>query len=101
MRWRSVLQERCIFPHYAVRASFSVGRWSAKVCLPARSSVLWPAAWVSCLDKSKGSKSVEVRRIWEVYDESLSFIPPFLRGIRSSLLAGDVSYAWRIWSFFC
>ena len=30
--------------------------------------------------------SVEVRRIWEVYDESLSFIPPaFWRGIRSSL----------------
>ena len=101
LRWCSVLQERWILPHYAVRASFSVGRWSAKVCLPVRSSVLWPAAWVSCVDKSRGSKSVEVRRIWEVYDESLSFIPPaFWRGIRSSLLAGDVSYAWRIWSFF-
>ena len=69
--------------------------------MPVRSSVLWPAAWVSCVDRSRGSKSVEVRRIWEVYDESLSFIPPaFWRGIRSSLLAGDVSYAWRIWSFF-
>ena len=88
-------------PHYAVRASFSVGRWSAKACLPVRFSVLWPAAWVSCVDKSRGSKSVEVRRIWEVYDESLSFIPPaFWGGIRSSLLAGDVSSAWRIWSFF-
>ena len=31
----------------------------------------------------------------------MSFIPPaFWRGIRSSLLAGDVSSAWRIWSFF-
>ena len=101
LRWCSVLQERWILPHYAVRASFSVGRWSAEVCLPVRSSVLWPAAWVSCVDKSRGSKSVEVRRIWEVYDESLSFIPPaFWRGIRSSLLAGDVSYAWRVWSFF-
>ena len=101
LRWCSVLQERWILPHYAVRASFSVGRWSAKVCLPVRSSVLWPAAWVSCVDKSRGSKSLEVRRIWEVYDESLSFIPPaFWRGIRSSLRAGDVSYAWRIWSFF-
>ena len=101
LRWCSVLQERWILPHYAVRASFSVGRWSARVCLPVRSSVLWPAAWVSCVDKSRGSKSVEVRRIWEVYDESLSFIPPaFWRGIRSSLLAGDVSSAWRIWSFF-
>ena len=100
LRWCSVLQERWIFPHYAVRASFSVGRWSAKACLPVRFSVLWPAAWVSCADKSRSSKSVEVRRIWEVYDESLSLVPPaFWEGIRSSLLAGDVSSAWRIWSF--
>ena len=101
LRWCSVLQERWILPHYAVRASFSMSRWSAKACLPARFSVLWPAAWVSCADKSRGSKSVEVRRIWEVYDDSLSFIPPaFWRGIHSSLLAGDVSSPWRIWSFF-
>ena len=80
---------------------FSVGRWSARVCLHVRPSVLWPAARVSCVVKSRSSKSVEVRRIWEVYDESLSFIPPaFWQGIRSSLLAGDVSSAWRIWSFF-
>ena len=41
-----------------------------------------------------------VRRIWEVYDESLSLVhPAFWEGIRSSLLAGDVSAAWSIWSF--
>ena len=35
-----------------------------------------------------------------MYDESLSLVPPaFWEGIRSSLLAGDVSSAWRIWSF--
>ena len=91
LRWCSVLQERWILLHYAIRASFSVGRWSATVCLPVRFSVLWPAAWVSCVDKSRGSKSVEIRRIWEVCDESLSFVrPTFWRGIRSSLLAGDV-----------
>ena len=40
-----------------------------------------------------GAKSVEVRRIWEVYDESLSLVhPAFWEGIRSSFLAGD---------FFC
>ena len=88
-------------PHYAVRASFSMGRWSAKACLPVRFSVLWPAAWVPYADKSRSSKSVEVRRIWDVYDESLSLVhPAFWEGIRSSLLAGDVSSAWRIWSFF-
>ena len=100
MRWCSVLQGRWILPHYAVRASFSMGHWSARVCLPTRSFVLWPAAWVACSDKSRSSKSVEVRRTWEVYDESLSLVhPAFFEGIRSSLLAGDVSSAWSIWSF--
>ena len=92
LRWCSVLQDRWILPHYAVR--------SARVCLPTRFSVLWPAAWVACSDKSRSSKSVEVRRIWEVYDESLlSVHPAFWEGVRSSLLAGDVSSAWSIWSF--
>ena len=68
--------------------------------MPARFSVLWPAAWVTCLDKSWSSKSVEVRRIWEMYDESLSFVhPAFWEGVRSSPLAGDVSSAWSISSF--
>ena len=41
-----------------------------------------------------------VRRIWEVYDESLlSVHPAFWEGVRSSLLADDVSSAWSIWSF--
>ena len=67
--------------------------------MPARFPVLWPAAWVPCADKSRSSKSVEVRRIWEVYDESLSLVhPAFWEGIRSSLLARDSS-AWSIWSF--
>ena len=79
-RWCSVLQDRWILPHYAVRASFSMGRWSARVCLPARFSVLWPASWVACSDKSRSSRSVEVRRIWEVYDESLSPVRSCLLG---------------------
>ena len=100
LRWCSVLQDRWILPRYAVGASFPMGRWSARVCLPTWFSALWPAAWVACSDKSRSSKSAEVRRFWEVYDESLSLVhPAFWEGIRSSLLAGDVSSAWRIWSF--
>ena len=52
------------------------------------------------MDKSGGSKSAEVRRIWEVYDESLLLVHPAIwEGVRSGLLAGDVSSAWSIWSF--
>ena len=65
-----------------------------------RFSVLGPASWVACSDKSRSSRSVEVRRIWDVYDEFLSLVPPaFWEGVRSSILAGDVSSAWRVWSF--
>ena len=98
--WCKVLRDRWVLPHYAVRASFSMGRWSARARLPVRFSVLWPAAWVACSDRSRGSNSVEVRRIWEVYDECLlSVHPAFWEGVRSSLLAGDVSSAWSVWSF--
>ena len=97
LEWCTVLLDRWVLPHYAVRASFSLGRWSARACLPVRFSVLWPAAWVACSDGSRGSKSVGVRRIWEVYDESLlSVHPAFWEGVRSSLLAGDVSSARRV-----
>ena len=33
LRWCSVLRDRWVLLHYAVRASFSVGRWSARACL--------------------------------------------------------------------
>ena len=35
---------------------------------------LWPASWLPPIDKSRGSKSVEVQRVWEVYDERLQFM---------------------------
>ena len=46
-----------------------------------------------------GSKSVEVRRVWEVYDDRLQFMSQrdaFL--LNESLDAGDVSEAWLVWS---
>ena len=87
LKWCKVLQDRWVLAHYAVRASVSMGRWSARVCQPARFS----AAWVTCLGKSGSSKSSEVRRIWE--DESLLLVDPaFWEGVRSALLAGDVFF---------
>ena len=32
-----------------------------------------PASWLPAVDKSRSSKSVEVQRVWEVYDERLQF----------------------------
>ena len=32
---------------------------------------LWPASWLPAVEKSRGSKSVEVQTVWEVYHERL------------------------------
>ena len=89
-----------MLPHHSVRASFRMGRWPARFCQPIRYSVIWPAALVSAKDKTRSSKSAEVRRIWEVYDECLQVVHPgFWEEIRTALLAGDVSLAWNAWFF--
>ena len=69
-------------------------------CLPARVTSLWPASWTSFLDKTRSCRSTEVGRIWEVCDKHLQYVPRvFLDGIWAALGAGDVSTAWRVWSF--
>ena len=51
------------------------------------------------VDETRGSKSAEVRRVWEVYDERLQFMSrrdAFL--LNQSLGLDDVSMAWTVWS---
>ena len=51
------------------------------------------------VDKSRGSKSVEVQRVWEIYDDRLQY----MSGQDASLLdqsldRSNVSLAWSVWS---
>ena len=51
------------------------------------------------VDKSRGSKSVEVQRVWEIYDDRLQYMSgqdAYLLG--QSLDRNDVSLAWSVWS---
>ena len=60
---------------------------------------LWPASWLPAVDKGRGSESVEVQRVWEIYDARLQFMSR--QGallLSESLIAGDVSQAWLVWS---
>ena len=60
---------------------------------------LWPASWLPAIDKRRGSKSVDVRRVWEVYDERLQFVSQQdALSLDESLNDGDVSRAWLVWS---
>ena len=67
-----VQDDRWIAPHLAVRAFFDCCRWTGRVTQPLLCTPLWPASWLSAVDKSGSSKSVEVQRVWEAYDERLS-----------------------------
>ena len=69
-----VRHDRWISPHLAVRTLFDYNRWCCMVNQPVRFSPLWLASWLPAVDKSRGSKSVEVRKVWEIHDDRLQFM---------------------------
>ena len=91
--------DRWIAPHLAVRTLFDCCRWSCRVTQPVQRAPLWPAAWLPAIDKGRGSKSVEVQRVWVVYDERLQYMSrQDAIWLDESVDAGDVSRAWLVWS---
>ena len=94
-----VQPDRWIAPHLAVRALFDYGRWESWVTQPVRCTPLWPASWLPVVDKTRGSKSAEVQRVWEVNDERLQFMSGQDASLfHESLDSDDVSLAWSVWS---
>ena len=94
-----VCGDRWLQPHLAVRSWFDACRWTARVTQPFRYTPVWPACWIHAVDRSRGSRSAEVRKVWEVYDERLAFIPASdTLCLEDALQAGDLSQAWRVWS---
>ena len=63
-----------IAPHLAVRTFFDCCRWTCRVTQPVQRTPIWRASWLPAVDKGRSSKSVEVQRVWEVYDERLQFM---------------------------
>ena len=94
-----VQPDRWVAPHLAVRTLFDCVRWTCRVTQPVHRTPLWPASCLPAVEKSRGSKSVEVQRVWEVHDDRLQFMArhdALLLG--ESLGADDVSKAWLVWS---
>ena len=88
-----------IVPHLAVRTHFECCRWTCRVTQLVQRTPLWPASWLPVLDKSRGSKSVEVRRAWETDDDRLQFMAGVnAQQLDESLDVGDVSRARLVWS---
>ena len=60
---------------------------------------LLAASWTSAVDKSRNSKSAEVRDIWDIDDHILQFIPgDDAGGIDGALIDRDADLAWETWS---
>ena len=94
-----VQADRWVAPHLAVRTLFDCCRWTGRVTQLVQRTPLWPASWLPAGDKGRGSKSVEVQRVWEIYDERLQFMSrQDALQLDESLDAGDVSRAWLVWS---
>ena len=73
--------------------------WESWVTQPVQRTPLWPASWLPAVDKGRGSKSAEVQRVWEVYDERLQFMSRRDASLLDeSLSLDDVSMAWAVWS---
>ena len=51
------------------------------------------------MDKTRTSRSAEVRDIWEIYDKSLEFIPVgHALAIHDASAGRDAHLAWAVWS---
>ena len=94
-----VQADRSVAPHLTVRTLFDCCRCECWVAQPVPRTLLWPASWLPAIDQERRSKSVEVQRVWEVYDERLQFMSrQDALLLDESLDAGDVSRAWLVWS---
>ena len=94
-----VQPDRWIAHHLAVRALFDYDRWETWVLQPVQRTSLWPASWLPAVAKTRGSKSAEVQRVCEVYDERLRFMSRRDAALLDeSLGRDDVSLAWTVWS---
>ena len=83
----------------SVRAFFDCCRWTGRVNQPLLCTPLWPASWLSAVDKSRGSKSVEVQRVWDFFDERQQYMSrQDAFQLDESLASGDISRAWLVWS---
>ena len=80
-------------------ALFDCCRWTCQITQPVQRTPLWPASWLPAVDKGRGSKSVEVQRVWEAYDDRLQKMSrQDAMRLDESLDADDVSRAWLVWS---
>ena len=71
---RKVQFDKWVDPHLVVRTLCDCCRWTCRATQAVQRTPLWLASWSPAIDKSRGSRSVEVQKVWEVYDNRLQFM---------------------------
>ena len=94
-----VLVDRWFRPHFAIRAHFGLGAWSAKVQIVRSVSPLAPACWMDHPDRSRHSASKPVLEAWAVYLDMLQYVPVDVRQQlhKACLEEPNINAAWSIW----
>ena len=91
--------DRWVQPHLAVRTWFAAEKQTPKVTQPCRFTPLWPPSCFHSADKSRDSRSAEVRRIWRFMMNAFGQVTTEdVWRIDDALGSGDVSGAWVAWS---
>ena len=90
-----------LLPILLFAPSLTAGRWTCSVTQAVQRTSLWPASCLPAVDKSRGSKSVEVRRVWDIYDERLQFMSRrdallAIRGWRNWLLEDPLVHPYKV-----
>ena len=65
---------RWFTPHFSVRVSFDLGRWTACVTEHRTFTPVWPALWLHAHDRCRSSGNKEVQEVWSIYDERLRLL---------------------------
>ena len=69
-----VVADRWVQTNLAVRSWSAADRWSACVTHPVRFTPVRSASWLLVVDRSRQSKSVEVRGVWEICDDPVGLV---------------------------
>ena len=95
-----VLEERWFRPHFGVVSCYNFGVWTEEVRFSRMVSPLAPACWLEVPDRSWYSASGAVQEIWQVYFETLLYVPEEVQDElrRFCISEPDVDAAWRVWS---
>ena len=88
------------FPlHFGILTEVPISACGASVTLAKVHSLIWPACWVHCTDRSRRSSSEEMQNVWDAHILEIIFDPMNVRErLRAACDTCDVDASWQTWT---